>query len=136
MAKLLRSVKKAVADSVDPATEWLEKVGDITGIDVFLNMVLVVTYIRPKISKGGIHLADTTLKEDEYQGKVGLVLKKGPLAYVDDKVEKFAGCNVNPGDWVVYHALDGWQLKINGVHCRMLQDVHIKSRVKDPSIVY
>ena len=136
MAKLLRTAKMAVADADDPVVEWQKKVGDISGVDVFLNMVLVVTYIRPKVSKGGVHFADVSLKEDEYQGKVGLVLKKGPLAYVDDKVEKFAGCNVEPGQWVLYHALDGWQMKINGVHCRMLQDVHIKGRISDPSIIY
>ena len=40
--------------------------------------VLVAIYVRPKVTKSGIHIPDQTLQEDEYQGKVGLVLSWGP----------------------------------------------------------
>ena len=72
----------------------------------------------------------------EYQGKVGLVLKKGPLAYVDDDKTSFGGQNIDVGEWTVFRSSDGWTLQINGVLCRMLQDVQIKMAVPKPDIVF
>lgn len=120
----------------DPAAELRAVVGPLDGIELFHNQILVATYKRPEKTAGGIFLTDTARKEDEYQGKVGLVLKKGPLAFVDDASVKFAGQDVELGDWITYRASDGWALTINGVHCRMIEDSHIKMRVASPDQVY
>ena len=49
----------------------------IDGIDVLFNQVLIAVYERPKVTASGIHLPDQSTDEDRYQGKVGLVLKRG-----------------------------------------------------------
>src|SRR5436853_7596118 len=78
--------------------------------EVFHNRVLVATYIAPERTKGGIIRVDRTLAEDRFQGKVGLVIKCGPLAFVDDKVAKFGGATVKPGDWVTFRPSDGTEI--------------------------
>lgn len=119
----------------DPKEEILSKVGNLKEFKPYHNYILVGTYVRPKITAGGIHLADTTRSEDLYQGKIGLVLLKGPLAFVDDENNKFGGQNVEIGDWVVYRASDGMEMLINGQHCRVLQEAHIVARVDSPDMV-
>lgn len=120
----------------DPKAELLAQIGDLSGIELFHNQILVAVYIRPEKTKSGIILADVTRKEDEYQGKVGLVLKTGPLAFVDDTRNSFSGQSVKAGDWIAFRTSDGWQLKIGGTLCRMLQDVDIKLRVPSPDFVF
>lgn len=124
------------AHVTDPAADLAAAVGDLSGVELFHNQILVATYKRPEKTAGGIFLTDNARKEDEYQGKVGLVLKKGPLAFVDDASVKFNGQDVAIGDWITYRASDGWALTINGVHCRMVEDSHIRMRVAAPDLVY
>ena len=66
--------------------------------------VLVLLYVRPERTAGGIILAEQSKREDEYQGVVGLVLALGPEAYGDGS--KFpSGAWVQPGDWVAWPRL-------------------------------
>lgn len=109
---------------------------DISSVEVFHNQILIGVYVRPNMTKSGILLADQTRKEDEYQGKVGLVLKKGPMAFVSDSRVDFKGQDVQVGDWVVFRASDGWQLNIGDKLCRMLTDMDIKLRVGQPDLVF
>ena len=119
----------------DPRAELLKAVGDLSNVQVYNNLILVATYKRPEKTKSGIILTDTTRKEDEYQGKVGLVIKKGPLAFVDDKDTGFEGQNVELGSWVVYRYSDGTPLSVHGVHCRLIEDTHVKLAVASPDEV-
>ena len=126
--------------ATDPADEIRASVGSLDGIEVFNNQILVGIYVRPEKTAGGILLADQTRNEDKHQGKVGLVLKKGPLAFVDDARNDFQGQDVQVGDWIAYRVQDGWSLTINGpggkVTCRMIEDVHVKMRVSSPDEIY
>jgi len=63
----------------------------------------VLQYVRPEgtKTKGGIILSGMTLKEDEYQGRVGLVLALGPDAYAD-RTRYPNGPWVQPGDWIAW----------------------------------
>lgn len=108
----------------------------LDGMDVMSNQILVGIYIRPEKTKGGILLTDATRDEDKWQGKIGIVLKKGPLAFQNDDRNDFAGQNVEVGDWVLYRVSDGFSLDVKNAHCRLLEDVHIKGRVTDPSVIY
>jgi co-chaperonin GroES (HSP10) len=119
----------------DPRAELLSSVGDISGIKIFNNWILVAVYKRPEKTLGGIILTDNTRKEDEYQGKVGLVLKKGPLAFVDDDKASFNGQDVELGEWIAFRVSDGWSLEVNGVICRMLQDVQIRLGLPSPDVI-
>ena len=65
----------AMAHEVDPKEELLTKVGDISGIDVFNNAVLVAIYVRPTKTKSGLYLTDKYTDEDRIQGKAGLVVQ-------------------------------------------------------------
>lgn len=103
-------------------------------IEVFHNQVLVGIYMAPGVTKGGIILTDKTRAEDQWQGKVGLVLAKGPLAFLNDARNDFKDQNVEQGQWVIYRVSDGFPIDINGVHCRLIEDIHIRGRITDPSL--
>ena len=120
----------------DPREQIGNAIGDLSKVDIFFNWVLVAVYKRPEKTKSGIYLTDDSRKEDEYQVKAGLVLKKGVQAFVDDANTSFQGQNVNVGDWVVIRPSDGWQVMINGVLCRMVQDVQVRLRIESPDVVF
>lgn len=120
----------------DPREDIRNAIGDLSKVDIYFNWVLVAVYKRPEKTKSGIYLTDDSRKEDEYQGKAGLVLKKGLQAFIDDANTSFQGQNVNVGDWVVIRPSDGWQVMINGVLCRMVQDVQIRLRIDSPDVVF
>ena len=120
----------------DPANEIRKRIGDISKIEVLHNQILVGVYIRPEKTKGGILLTPQTRDEDRYQGKAGLGLKKGPLAFVDDDNNKFHGQNVDVGDWVFYRVSDGFPLVLNGTLCRLLEEVHVKGKIPSPDVVF
>lgn len=121
----------------DPAQKILNEIGDISDLELTGVQVLVGTYIRPKKTSGGIILTDKMLDEDLYQGKTGLVLKVGPGAFVDgDNADtKFNGFIVKPGEWIFYGVQDGLSLNINGHHCRIVEDVHVRGRIPHPDMV-
>jgi co-chaperonin GroES (HSP10) len=120
----------------DPKSAMVEAVGDLANYDIFHNQILVVTYIRPERTSGGIIRTSANVDEDEYQGKVGLVVKVGPSAFLDTDDQDFQGQNVKVGDWIVYRAGDGWQLIIRDTACRILTDRTIRMRVKTPGDIF
>ena len=144
----LRSLAAAAAH--DPAQALLEAAGDLSDYEVFHNLVLVATYIPPnKTFKGPdgelieFHRPDSALAEERFQGKAGLVLKVGPCAFQDDGSVKFGGLSAVRGDWVLYRPSDGFELFIRdrrssneGLSCRLIEDVFVRGRVSDPSLIY
>lgn len=124
----------------DPKKAILDQLPDISDLEIFHNQVMVATYIRPEKTAGGILLPDKTIQEDRYQGKVGLVVKIGPLAFKDDSVAKFGGVTVQEGEWVFYRASDGMEFfskdRTGGVPCRIFEDTQIKGRVPDPAMLW
>lgn len=125
-----------MAHSQDPAEVIRAEVGNIDGIDVYHNLILIGVYTRPEKTAGGIILSERTKKEDVYQGVVGLVLKVGPMAFKDDGTTKFHGQSLKPGEWCVFRPGDTHQVSINGVVCRLVEDSLIKLRVPHPDVVY
>lgn len=121
----------------DPASTLRDSVGDLTGIEVFNNQILVATYVRPTKTKSGLYLPDQMVDEDRVQSKVGLVLKKGPAAFVETgDAEWFHGVTVELGDWIVFRPSDGWSIVVNNVTCRILNDVAVRGRVDQPDRVW
>lgn len=117
--------------------EILTSMGDaLQKIDVSHNQMLIGIYIGPGVTAGGILLPDKAKDEDRWQGKVGLVLKKGPLAFENDVRNDFKGQNVELGTWVIFRVSDGFAIDVNGVHCRMIEDIHIRGTVQDPKIIW
>jgi|SRR5215472_14675062 len=125
----------------NPKEFLLAKCAQFMGaIELFRDNVMLATYYLPafEILPGGrrFHRADVTLDEATYQGKVGLVIAVGPLAFMDDGRLRFGGQRVDIGDWVYFDRHDGRQLTINRVHCRRLRDVEVIGRASDPNLVY
>ena len=121
---------------VDPKKKILDEIGDVNDIGVFNNQILVAIYMRPEKTKSGILLSGNTRDEDRYQGKVGLVLKKGATAFVDPDHKWFVDTNVNVGDWVYFRVNDGWSINVHGVSCRMLEDTDVRGSTQYPDAIW
>lgn len=110
--------------------------GALDHVDLFKAQVLVVIFQREKLGRNSkILTAEKTKKEDVYQGRVGLVVKIGPLAFTDSTDVQFGGKRVDPGDWCFYIPANGTRLMVNGVECRIIEDVHVDGKVIDPYIL-
>lgn len=126
----------AMMHVADPADEIRSKVGSLEGVKVLGNYVLIGIYVRPEKTKGGIILTDKTKDEDRWQGKVGLVLKVGPMVG-DEKSREWSGNEpIREGEWVVIRPSDGWQHTLNECDCRMVRDTDIKMRVASPDVIW
>src|SRR5439155_27048398 len=127
---------EAISQAADPKKAILAAVGDLSKQEVFADLVLVGTYIRNERTAGGIIRPIDNVKEDEYQGKVGLVLKKGPLAFAEWSGVDDGGENAQVGSWVVYAIKDGWPVQINGTPCRFVPYSKLRMRITDPNLVF
>lgn len=124
-----------MAHDVDPKDQVLEAIGDLSKIELFHNQVLLAIYIRPEKTKSGLILTDSHRDEDRYQSKVGLLVKRGPMAFEQDG-NWFSGLSFSESDWLVFRPSDGWSITVNGVLCRIFDDVNIKGRVPHPDAVW
>jgi co-chaperonin GroES (HSP10) len=120
---------------IDPKDQILEAIGDLSTVELFHNQVLLAVYIRPEKTKSGLILTDNHRDEDRYQSKVGLLVKRGPMAFEQDG-NWFSGLSFNDHDWLVFRPSDGWSITVNGVLCRIFDDVNIKGRVPHPDAVW
>ena len=119
----------------DPRQKLLEELGDISEIELFHNQVLLAVYLRPTKTKSGLILTDSHVDEDRYQSKVGLLVKSGPQAFEQDG-NWFSGLNFADHDWLVFRPSDGWSITVNGVLCRIFDDINIRGRVPPPDAVW
>jgi co-chaperonin GroES (HSP10) len=126
----------AMLHELDPREKLLAEIGDLSKFEIFNTGVLVAVYIRPEKTKGGFILTDKTRDEDRYQSKVGLVVKTGPRAFVEDDGKWFDGLNIGVGDWLVFRPSDGWNITVHGVLCRFFSDDSFKWRIPHPDEVY
>lgn len=127
---------KKMFHTVDPKKEIHDAIDDgLVNFDLFNNQVLVAIYVRPEKTASGIILTDKYRDEDKYQGKVGLVVKKGPIAF-EGNDDWFKGVEVGVDDWVLFRPSDGWQVNVNGVPCRVLNDISVKGKLPNPDLVW
>jgi co-chaperonin GroES (HSP10) len=126
----------AMEHDVDPRKTLLKKLGNINDVEIFNNQILCAVYVRPEKTKGGIVLPDQHRAEDKIQGKVGLVVKKGPAAFVDESNTWFVDVDVEIDDWIIFRPSDGWSITVNGVLCRILDDINVRGRISHPDQVW
>ncbi len=135
----------AMLHEIDPKRSLLQKVGDLSSVEVFGTDVLLGVYERPSKTASGIILADVSREEDRWQGKCHLVLKIGPLAFLDENGKKFRDIEI--GDWVVIRPSDGQLVTLNTLQksvmskddtvlCRIVNDVSIRMRVQHPDQIW
>lgn len=105
-------------------------------LNVLHSQVLVMGYVAPARSKGGLFMPDRVVEEDRFQGNVGMVIGLGTGAFKDDTIAQFNGDSLQIGDWVMYVAGDGIQLFIREVPCRLFSDTRILMKVTSPEIYY
>ena len=122
--------------ATDPKQKLLDDIGDISAFEIFNNQILIAIYIRPNKTKSGIYLSDQSREEDKVQGKVGLVVKKGPAAFVDETSEWFKDISVDVNDWVVIRPSDGWAITVNNVLCRIVDDTAVRGKIDVPDRVW
>ena len=122
--------------ATDPKQKLLDDIGDISAFEIFNNQILIAIYIRPSKTKSGIYLSDQSREEDKVQGKVGLVVKKGPAAFVDETSEWFKDISVDLNDWVVIRPSDGWAITVNNVLCRIVDDTAVRGKIDVPVRVW
>lgn len=122
---------------VDPAKELFDKVGPLDDYPLFSSNILVAIYQRSDKTKSNLYLPDSVREEDRYQGKVGLVLSLGPLAFQEDEAKGITfPQKAKVGDWIVFRTSDTWQLAINKQPCRMMPDVAVRMIVPAPDKVF
>ena len=119
----------------DPRKKLLDELGDISEIELFHNQVLLAVYLRPQKTKSGLYLTDKHVDEDRFQSKVGLLVKSGPQAFEQDG-NWFSGLHFNENDWLVFRPSDGWSVTVNGVLCRIFDDINLRGRVPHPDAVW
>jgi len=124
----------AVAQAADPKQGILDAVGPINDkMQVLGDWVIAGTYIQPERRKSGLILAPDTLKEDEYQGVVGLVLQMGPNA--EKLAEELGPGAPNIGDWVHYSIQDSRAMTVNGAACRRIKYGAIIAVLSGPEVL-
>jgi len=135
----MQFISKEIATAGDQRAAILEAVaGKLDGLDVMRNRVLVATYVMPEKTSGGIIRIDKTRDEGRFQGKAGLILKKGPAAFKFDTPMDKDYPSVEPavGDWVFYRAADTWECGLVGLYCRFIYDDMIVGRISNPEMVW
>lgn len=124
-----------MSHDVEPKDAILNAIGDLSEVELFHNQILLAIYIRPEKTKSGLILTDSHRDEDRYQSKVGLLVKRGPMAFEQDG-NWFSNLTFGDHDWLVFRPSDGWSITVNGVLCRIFDDVNIKGRVPHPDAVW
>src|SRR6185312_5199214 len=127
----------------DPREDIREDVGAVTDtIDPLGAGVLIVMYERGKgkgeaKTAGGIILANKTLDEDKYQGKAGLVMKLGPIAFTDDASHQWGDRVPQVGDWVMVNVGDSFAFDLPGDRrARIVEDVNVKAILRHQDMVW
>lgn len=134
--------------TVDPAKAIHDQLGgvheqfNVIGVDV-----MIAIYQRPETTAGSIVLPGRSLGEDEYQGKVGLILKVGPMVNPgnDELVEWFGGKDKlpRPGQWAVVRVGDTYPFDLHygigskdKMPCRLVEAKLIRGIVKEPDTIW
>ncbi len=100
------------------------------------NRVLVASFVASERTAGGIIRPQKSMDEDRFQGKVGLVLKMGPIAFCFP--EDPEGTDAPEiGDWVLYRPADSYEIGIGeGAPCRVIYDDLVQMIVENPMDYY
>lgn len=129
--KFVESISKAK----DPRQSIFDFVGDMSGLEIIGDRVLVAIYMRPEKTQGGIIRPDTNKLEDVYQGKVGLVLKWGPDAFRNEETGEYYEQTVKPGEWGVFFVGDGKAIEVNKAPCRLVKSANFVMKIRNPDAV-
>lgn len=141
----LAHIAEQIGLGADARQTIIDAIGEdrVNSFEPACNLILVGTYIRSNKTKGGIIMGgDNTRAEDRYQGKVGLVLKLGPMVNGSDRPNILGG-PINVGDWIMYRTSDAHEFfftdkdrPIEGSSVRLIEDGLVMGRIVDPETVF
>src|SRR5580765_4889360 len=134
----MMAIAMQMVHAVDPKEEIMTAVQPfLADVQPLGTSVLVGVYVRPTMTKGGIMLVDTVgaRKEDEYQGKVGLVLALGEKAFTEDATHQW-GVTPKVGYCVAVNVGETWALELGSRRCRVVEDVRMRLIVQRPDILW
>ena len=93
--------------------------------------ILVLPFKPKRVTKGGVHIADTAAERQHVATVCGLVLDVGPDCYRDkERYPRGAWCK--KGDWVMFARYAGSRFKIEGGEIRILNEDEILATIQDP----
>lgn len=107
-------------EDYDVAKEHIHRqLGNLDGLRVYGRQALVAVYVRPAFNaRTGMHHTEKEQQKDWYEGKVVLLLKTGPSAFVgDDSYMQATFSDGRPpkiGDWMFQNANSGIQISFQG----------------------
>ena len=93
--------------------------------------ILVLPFQPKRITKGGIHIADTAAESQPLATVCGLVLAMGPDCQ-SDKKRYPDGPWCKKGEWVIFARYAGSRFKIMGGEVRILNEDEILATIQDP----
>jgi co-chaperonin GroES (HSP10) len=125
-----------VHDDDPKATIMRDVTPHLKSVEILGARVLVAVYVRPEKTKSGLFLTAKSTDEDKYQGKVGLVLKLGPIAFMDDQTHRFGAKSPAVGDWIVYSVGDTFAMEMGERRCRSVEDVDVHLIVQNPDSIW
>lgn len=124
-------------EAVDIKAELIKATAEaVKKMKLMRNRVLVASFVASVRTRGGIIRPQKTMDEDRYQGKVGLVLKMGPIAFrFDEDPERKHAPKI--GDWVLFRTADTHEVGIGqGAPCRFIYDDLVQSIIENPMDFY
>ena len=93
--------------------------------------ILVLPFQPKRVTKGGVHIADTAAERQHLATVCGLVLEMGPDCYRDkERYPKGPWCK--NGDWVMFARYAGSRFKIEGGEVRILNEDEVLGIIQDP----
>ncbi len=96
--------------------------------------ILILPFTQSSVTKGGIHLAKSTVDKERLATVVGYVVAMGADAYSD--LHKFPeGPWCKEGDWVIFGRYAGARFQIEGGDMRLLNDDEILATIDDPEAI-
>jgi len=93
--------------------------------------ILVLPFQPKRVTKGGVHIADTAAERQHLATVCGLVLDMGPDCY-RDKERYPRGARCKKGDWVMFARYAGSRFKIEGGEIRILNEDEVLATIQDP----
>ena len=93
--------------------------------------MLVLPFKMKEKTKGGVHLAESTLERQQVASQVGLVMAMGPQCY-QDKERYPEGPWCKEKDWVMFARYAGSRIKIEGGEMRLLNDDEVLATIESP----
>ena len=123
---LLDKIEAEKKSKVDLSKKESSKLPEPTGWSL-----LVLPFKMKEKTKGGIHLAETTLERQQVASQVGLVMAMGPQCY-KDKERYPEGPWCKEKDWIMFARYAGSRIKIDGGEMRLLNDDEVLATIDSP----